>query len=379
MRIDNTDGVGEGNIYSNWTKSWSYCWPEFFTRSTDYGNVYEDCIVIPGEPYWGTEAVGPDGGLYIVGAGQSSDIIMVKSMNAQEPGSSIQWDQYTSVDLDGYLTAGVDVNPAGLLGQAWIDVDKSEGPGEGYIYVCASVKPWSSTDPADLMFARSTDGGVSFEEAIKINDDFSISNYQWFGTMSVAPNGRIDVVWLDTRVDPWNPLHSALFYSYSEDQGQTWSVNVQLSENFDSHLGWPQQNKMGDYFDMVSDDSGAHLAWANTLNGEQDVYYAYITPGTVGLGDYAVEKSSVSISNHPNPFTEQTTISYTLKEASHVQLSVYDTYGRLVSELLNEKVPAGSHEVKYKSSDLTDGVYIGRIRVGGKLESIRMVKVGNSR
>jgi len=43
---------------------------------------------------------------------------------------------------------------------------------------------------------------------------------------------------------------------------------------------------MGDYFDMYSDESGAHLAWAATFNGEQDVYYSLITP----------EVSSISIS-----------------------------------------------------------------------------------
>jgi len=95
--------------------------------------------------------------------------------------------------------------------------------------------------------------------------------------MSVAPNGRIDVVWLDTRNDPGG-YDSELYYSNSTDGGLTWSANEQMSESFDPHVGWPIQQKMGDYFDMVSDDGGAHLAWAGTFNGEQDVYYSYITP-----------------------------------------------------------------------------------------------------
>jgi hypothetical protein len=37
---------------------------------------------------------------------------------------------------------------------------------------------------------------------------------------------------------------------------------------------------MGDYFDMISDYTGAHLAWAGTFNGEQDVYYSYIYDST---------------------------------------------------------------------------------------------------
>jgi hypothetical protein len=130
------------------------------------------------------------------------------------------------------------------------------------------------------MFSRSTDGGISFGPPIKINDDPGTSAYQWFGTMSVAPNGRIDAVWLDTRDNPGSFL-SALYYSNSMDGGITWSQNERLSDFFDPHVGWPNQNKMGDYFDMVSDSNGAHLAWAGTFNNEQDVYYSYISDTTI--------------------------------------------------------------------------------------------------
>jgi hypothetical protein len=110
---------------------------------------------------------------------------------------------------------------------------------------------------------------------VRVNDDPGTTAYQWFGTMSVAPNGRIDAIWLDTRDNPGTVL-SSLYYSYSSDAGVTWSANERLSDEFDPHVGWPQQNKMGDYFHMVSDNEGAHLAWAGTFNGEQDVYYGRI-------------------------------------------------------------------------------------------------------
>jgi len=59
--------------------------------------------------------------------------------------------------------------------------------------------------------------------------------------MSVAPNGRIDAVWLDTRdAQPFGDS-SALYYSYSIDQGTTWSVNEKLSDSFDPHVGYPNQ------------------------------------------------------------------------------------------------------------------------------------------
>jgi len=166
-------------------------------------------------------------------------------------------------------------NPEGLLGQIWIATDHSGGPNHGDIYVVSSVDPPGS-DPLDVRFIRSTDGGQTWDPPVTINDDPSGGNaWQWFGTMSVAPGGRIDVIWNDTRNDPAG-YDSELHYSFSVDGGQTWSANEALSPPFDPHLGWPNQNKMGDYYEMVSDHTGADVAWAATFNGEQDVYYLRI-------------------------------------------------------------------------------------------------------
>jgi hypothetical protein len=53
----------------------------------------------------------------------------------------------------------------------------------------------------------------------------------------------------------------------------TWSPNVALTPLWNSTIGWPQQNKIGDYYDQESDDVGLFIAFATTLNGEQDVYF----------------------------------------------------------------------------------------------------------
>ncbi|GAB4301605.1 MAG: hypothetical protein Kow0098_29730 [Ignavibacteriaceae bacterium] len=278
MTIDKTDGSGSGHIYAFWTSFFSVCFPGSFTRSTDNGFSFESCVTIPQDPYWGTLAVNPDGILFL-GASVGDDFVVAKSTNAQDPNQIVSWDMATIVDLDGSITSGGNPNPGGLLGQTIIAVDTSGGIYDGNIYLLCSVDRHSNSDPADIMFAKSTDGGVTFSSPVRINDDQGTSAYQWFGTMSVSPNGRIDVVWLDTRDNPSNI--SALYYSFSTDGGDSWSPNERISDFFNSHLGWPNQNKMGDYFDMVSVSNGAHLAWAATFNGEQDVYYSFITDTTI--------------------------------------------------------------------------------------------------
>ncbi len=279
MTIDKTGSPGTGHIYAFWTSFYSTCYPDFFTRSTDGGGFFENCVSIPNEPYWGTLAVGPGGELY-VGGTIGFNFQLARSTNAQIAGQTVSWDMNTNVNLGGSMSFGGGPNPGGLLGQTWIAVDTSGGANNGNIYLLCSVEPTSGPDPLDVRFTRSTDGGVTWSSSIKINDDPGTSAWQWFGTMSVAPTGRVDVIWLDTRDNPGTYL-SALYYSYSTDGGLTWSANERLSGYFNPHLGWPNQDKMGDYFDMISDANGAHLSWAATFNGEQDVYYSYITPDIV--------------------------------------------------------------------------------------------------
>jgi hypothetical protein len=297
MTIDKTDGPGNGHIYAFWTSFFSTCFPGFFTRSTNGNASYEDCITIPDDPSWGTLMVASNGNLF-VGASGTFDFVVARSTNAQVAGQVVTWDLATDVSLGGSITYGIAPNPGGLGGQTSIAIDTSGGPTDGNVYLLCSVEPNSGPDPLDVMFARSTDGGVSFSSPVRVNDDASTSAWQWFGTMSVAPNGRIDVIWLDTRDNPGTNL-SALYYSNSMDAGITWSQNEKLSDYFDPHLGWPQQNKMGDYFHMVSDIQGAHLAWAATFNGEQDVYYSYISDTT----NVPVELISFSAYTAPNIVT----------------------------------------------------------------------------
>jgi hypothetical protein len=368
MAIDKSGGVGDGHVYSNWNEYFTSCSPGFFTRSTDGGDFYENCSQIPDEPYWGTLAVDVTGRLFSVGA-YGGDFVVGRSTNARVAGQAVVWDLSTVVDLGGSIESGGGPNPGGLLGQACIATIPDPGPDGMAVCILCSVDPPGS-DPLDIKFARSDDGGGSWSAPVRVNDDTG-NAWQWFGTMSASPSGRIDAIWLDTRDNPGTYL-SSLYYSYSEDGGATWSANERLSEAFDPHLGWPNQNKMGDYFHMVSDNAGFRLAWAATFNGEQDVYFARKTLGLTAAG----EPSSPSVgllTADTNPFTGSTTIRYAVPVGSHVTLKVYDTLGRQVATLATGEHSAGTFTARLDGRGLPGGVYFARLRAGELNDSMKLL------
>ncbi len=278
--IDRTDGPGRGHIYAAWNPFAGCCVPNTFNRSTNGGLSFSTPMIIPELPGFGTLTVGPDGALYVAGmlTTNFAQIAVVRSSNAQFADEPVIFDQAVITTLGGPVMFDAGPNPDGLLGQIWIASDHSDGPTRGNLYLLASINPGSpgGDDPLDVMFSRSTDRGLTWSDPVRINDDPpEVYSWQWFGTMSVAPNGRIDVIWNDTRNDRFG-YDSELYYSSSIDAGMTWSPNVALSPPFDPHVGWPQQAKLGDYYDMDSDDFGVSIAYAATFNGEQDVYYLRI-------------------------------------------------------------------------------------------------------
>ena len=69
--------------------------------------------------------------------------------------------------------------------------------------------------------------------------------------------------------------------------------------------------------------------------------------------------------NHPNPFNPDTEIAFRLPEAKHVKMSVYNSMGQVVEVLLDSKLDAGQHVVRWNGVDVASGVYFYRLSAGG--------------
>ncbi|RMF62898.1 MAG: T9SS C-terminal target domain-containing protein, partial [Calditrichaeota bacterium] len=86
-------------------------------------------------------------------------------------------------------------------------------------------------------------------------------------------------------------------------------------------------------------------------------------PTSVGSASSSqIPQRFVLSQNYPNPFNPGTRISFGLPEAAHVKLEVYNLLGQRVETLLDERKPAGFHEVDFNARGLPGGVYFYRLR-----------------
>jgi hypothetical protein len=76
--------------------------------------------------------------------------------------------------------------------------------------------------------------------------------------------------------------------------------------------------------------------------------------------------------NYPNPFNPSTTISFSIPQAQHVSLVVYDALGREVATLVDSELRSGSHTVTFDGKNLSSGVYVYRIRAGDFVQEKKM-------
>jgi len=144
------------------------------------------------------------------------------------------------------------------------------------------------------VFFRSSADGRTWGPARRVNDD-PLGNriHQYLPRLSVAPNGRLDVVFYDRRKDVDN-IGVWAYHTFSTDGGATFAPNVVLNKvGFSSFVGPGYRNisarglvEFGGRLGLISHNDYAIAAWADTRNTTrgppaQDIFAARIRFGNV--------------------------------------------------------------------------------------------------
>ena len=255
--------------------------------STNRGDTWSDPPVEffpPGnsdEVAGATPVVGPDGTLYVFYGDFEDCIWLSRSLDGGqtlEPPILIAnrldfWGSQSGSRFPGSFKVAQFVFPA---------IDKSNG--NLYLAYFDTTDRPSNGPNVDIYFTRSTDAGLTWTPPEIVNLDSSVPGDQFFPAMNVDCNGRINMVYYDTRsvnqkdnvTDDPNLPGAILeaYYAFSDDAGDSWTEMVISPTSFSSEFSAPPNGSefMGDYIGMGSGGNFSYPTYTSTQDGESKVY-----------------------------------------------------------------------------------------------------------
>jgi Secretion system C-terminal sorting domain len=192
----------------------------------------------------------------------------------------------------------------------------------------------AGTDTAGIY--TSTNEGVNWG---KVN----VPGYPNFGTTEIAVSGSNIFV------------ASNIGCIVSNDYGVTWTLRNE------GLVGFPIYFYIANGY-LYSAGMGTYRRPLSELVGIQNI--STEIPSSYSLGQ-----------NYPNPFNPTTNVKFSIIKAGDVKIVVYDIQGREVQTLVNERLNAGTYEVKFDGTMLTSGVYFYKMVSGGFTETKRMLLI----
>lgn len=203
ITVDNFAGSGQGNVYVI-TRDFGSGNGIYLHRSTDQGVTFGPGVNLSVGSQGAFVAVGPDHAVYVFGY-NGTTITMRKSVDqGLSFGPTVTVASGLVGGVNGDLGLTGTVNGGGTSGFRSSEFPHAAvNPVNGNIYVVYANKG-AGVDKADIFLAQSTNGGVSFNAPVKVNDDVTTTD-QWQPTLAVSPDGsRVAVFYYSRQVDTAN-------------------------------------------------------------------------------------------------------------------------------------------------------------------------------
>ena len=159
----------------------------------------------------------------------------------------------------------------------------------------------NEVDPEDIIFARSTDYGATWQttfelngvQASLLNDDNDgqtakgapddVVSGQAMPQLATDAQGDVAIIWYDTRRDPKNQRLD-VFATVSTDGGQTFSPNFRITNvTFDPAAGQfvdaagNQDFYLGDTIGLAVANHTMYAAWTDTRQKNQDIFFSRLS------------------------------------------------------------------------------------------------------
>lgn len=298
-------------------------------RIMNSGNADLDNVLINLTQDTGFPVVITDPGYsYLISQGEFVDVTVNCSFDTSIPLSSFLDFTLKISDDNGFLieypltviagltesfeTGDFTNNDWQMTGSSWI-IDDNEVYSGNYSSRSGSITD-NQTSTMKLQYEFGDNGNISFYRKISSEPNYDFLYFYIDGIERSKWSGSIGWYKFDYDVEPG--IHD-LSWSYKKDAGISGYSDCAWIDNI-----------------LIS---GIYSGIENLSEN---------TPNTTKL-----------YKNYPNPFNPTTDIKFFLEKGSNVKLSVYNSRGQIVNELINQYLNKGMHLMKYNAGNLNSGVY----------------------
>jgi len=173
-------------------------------------------------------------------------------------------------------------------------------------------------------------------------------------------------------------LRADIWYSYSEDNGVTWTEGTKITDGGDVTYRFPSiLNPIGDTVMvtyLIDQIAGFFVQGAEGDPTDNPVIVQkWENPAAIAEGPIAAPPSRMEIAASPNPFGGRTQISYSLPRPGDASLVVYDAAGRPVQTLVSGRRQAGRYTATWDARDAAAGVYFYTLTSGSASTTRKLI------
>lgn len=235
-------------------------WTDPISISEKEGNCLDDDQTTEGA----TTAIGINGDFYVAWA-YNSKIYFDASKDKGK--TWMQKDREIADQINGWSLEIPGLSRCN--GMPFLKVDHSGGPYHGRLYMNWSDQR-NGKNNTDIWLKYSDDGGLKWTDAIKVNDDESIT-HQFLSNIDVDPmTGIIYLVFYDRR--NYNDEKTDVYLAYSRDGGNTFT-NVKINK---SPFSPNTKVFFGDYNDISAYNNVVRPIWTRNEGRSLSVWTALI-------------------------------------------------------------------------------------------------------
>lgn len=295
-------------------------------------------------------------------AGGGADYAQVNFAVTASAGPFLVTYPNTNVSIPGFSMINVTWNVANTnvapVNTANVNILLSVDGGQTYPYTLASNTPNDGSEMVVLPDHETTQARVKVEAVGNVYFDISNANFSITEAIPVELSSFTGEQSRNGVVLKWITASETNNMGFSVERSIDGDSYTEIT--FITGKGTTTEQTNYSYIDK---DLTVGTIYYRLKQIDLDGTFEYSNVITV---DITVPTRFSLLQNHPNPFNPSTKIVFELPVDANVKLSIFNTIGQQIAELVNSDLSIGRYEYDFNGSDLSSGIYYYTLSASGK-------------